>query len=362
MSSLAFKREADKLKRGLLLIAIVVGALAMFKLESCLAQEGNASDRIVTEDEGELSKRLHLPVCEWYPKDTEPKGLLLAIHGLTLHGKRYDVVGKGFAVHGFYACAPDMRGFGRCYKDEGRKYWVGNESKARVNYNKSYEEIVELAKIIKEKHPNAPLFVMGESLGTSMCIKLAAEHPELVTGMILSGPTVKMHPLMVIHPDNMAAALGALLVHPRFNMPTTSFVKNLVSNDENIVQEMLNDPLCRKGLTIKELLQTDAFVKRTISNAKKLKPDLSILVLQGSEDRCFVPRGVTKLFHEVRSSDQTLRWLHAHGHLLLETSYLTPAAIDALYAWVLQHGTNHKSELTTIKKEIFELGAKEQSE
>ncbi|HEY9733116.1 MAG TPA: alpha/beta fold hydrolase [Drouetiella sp.] len=321
-------------------------------------KESDPLARIDCVEDGPLSKRLHIPLYEWIPKDKEPDGMVLAIHGLTLHGKRYEVLGRAFAAEGFYVAAPDMRGFGRCYTDEKGEFAVEGVSKRKVDYEGSFDDIVALAKAMKAAHPGIPLFIMGESLGTTVCIKLAADHPELVSGLLLSGPTVKINPLMVLHPENMLAASWALLIHPRFNMSTSSFVKNLVSNDPDIVQEMLNDPLCRKGLTVAELLQTRRFVKKTLSNASRIKVGLPLLVIQGSEDKCMVPHAVTRLMGNVRSSDQTARWLYAHGHLLLETAYLRPATLDSIDVWIREQSPAHQQEMTAIKQEIMQVGGK----
>ncbi len=339
------------------LLSAVLSSLVLHSA-SAIAQESNPLDRIEIVQDGPLSKQLHIPLYEWRPKGTEPVGMVLAIHGLTLHGKRYEVLGRAFAAEGFYVCAPDMRGFGRCYTDDKHEFDVNGESKQKVNYEKSFSDIVALAQAMKSAHPKVPLFAMGESLGTTVCIKLAADHPELVSGLLLSGPTVKVNPLMVLHPDNMLAASFALLIHPRFNMPTTSFVKNLVSNDPDIVQEMLNDPLCRKGLTIAELMKTRGFVKHTLSNASKIRVGLPVLVIQGSEDKCMVPQAVTRLLRNIRSSDQTARWLYEHGHLLLETSYLRAATLDSIDVWIREQSPEHAQEVTAIRKEILQVGGK----
>jgi alpha-beta hydrolase superfamily lysophospholipase len=277
---------------------------------------------------------------------------------LTLHGKRFDVLGKAFAIEGFYTCAPDMRGFGRCYSDKDGVFCGDGQNRRKIDMEKSYEEIVALATKLKQKYPEMPLFAMGESLGTSFCIRLSAEHHDLVDGLILSGPTVQVHPLMFLHPSNMAAAAWALFVHPKFKMNTSGFVKNLVSNDPNIINEMLNDPLCRKSLTIADLLNTQAFVKKTLPFASKIKPDQPILVLQGSEDRCMVPEAVTRLSKQIHSADQTVRWLHAHGHLLLETAFLRPATVDALGLWVREHEPAHEQEERELSDEMEKIGAR----
>ncbi len=322
-----------------------------------LPPEADPNNRVTSVVDGPLSAQLHIPLYEWYPKDKPPTGIVIAIHGLTLHGKRYEVLGKSFAAEGFYACAFDMRGFGRCFTDTQHKFCVGDDCKQKVDPDKSYDDLVALATELRKSYPHVPLFLMGESLGTTYCIKLAAEHHELVDGLLLSGPTVQLHPLMFLHPDNLGAAGVALFWGPRFNMKTSGFVRNLVSNDPNIVQEMLNDPLCRKQMTFKDLLKVQKFVKTTLSYASKIAPDRPILILQGSEDRCMVPVAVTKLSSNIHSADQTVRWLHAHGHILLETSYLRPATVDAIDLWIREHEPEHYMQERELNKEIHELGA-----
>jgi acylglycerol lipase len=322
------------------------------------AQVADPNDLIFAVQDGKLSDELHMPLYEWYPKKTKPTALLLAIHGLTLHGNRYNIIGKAFAAYGFYACACDMRGFGRCYTDDQHKFCIGEDCKRKVNYDKSYADIVQLAKRLKEEHPNIPLFAMGESLGTSVCIRLAAEHPELVDALILSGPAVEINPRMVLQPKNFAAGLYALLIQPQFRMQTKAFVKNLVSNDPDIIAEMLDDPLCRKRLTIAELLKTNSFVSKSLKYTNKIKHNEPVLILQGSKDRCMVPDGVIRLCKNIPSSDQTLRWLDSHGHLLLETAYLRPATIGAVSDFIEDHQADHEAEAVKVQLDILKLGAK----
>lgn len=335
-------------------------ALAFQPVPPVGATESNANDKIVYVEDGEFSKALHIPTYEWLPKNEPPSGIVLAIHGLTLHGKRYEVICKAFAARGFYACAFDMRAFGRCYFDH--KFCVGKDCKNKLDLNKSYREVVQLAADIKQKYPTLPMLVVAESLGTSLAIRLASEHPEMVDGLILSAPTVKVHPLMFIHPKIIGAATFGLFEHPRWQVNTDAFVKYLVSNDPDVVEEMLEDPLCRKGLTIMELVKTGNFVRGTLAYARKMKTNEAILIIQGSEDRCMVPDAITELSRSVPSSDQTLRWLHEHGHLLLETPYLRTATVDALSDWVLQHNDNHRAITKALHSELIQLGAKSNSD
>jgi len=355
-----FMNVGYTINRTLFVIASL--AFALFFQFTLIAQSARAEeelfpDTFVAIEDGPISKEFHLPSYEWYPKDKDPVGLILAVHGLTLHAKRFEVLGRASASAGFYMCACDMRGFGRCYT-EPEKFSVGNDNKKKVDFQKSYLDLVQVATRMKKNHPSVPLFALGESMGTALCIKLAAEHPELVDGLILSGPTVKVHPLMFLHPSTMAAGAFAVFIDPKFKVSMSGFVKNLVSNDPNIVQEMLNDPLCRKQLTIKELLNAKKFADKTLPTARKLKHDEHILVIQDSHDLCMVPHAVTSLSKRIHSSDQTIRWLHANGHLLLETAYLKPATIEALSNWIEQHDAAHEAFAKHIQDEMILFGAK----
>jgi alpha-beta hydrolase superfamily lysophospholipase len=321
-------------------------------------QSVTIDEQIVSVVDGPLSDALHLPLRQFYPKNRAPVGIVLAVHGLTLHGGLYDVVGKVLAVDGFHFCAPDMRGFGRCYYDDKHKYCVGNDCKNEVDYEKTFDDLVELMKKLRQEHPGVPLFLMGESLGTAVCIRLAAEHPEMVSGLILSGPTVKVHPLMFLHPEVIAAGTVGYMTSPRFQVSMDAFVKNLISNDPDVVEEILADPLCRKSLTIKELLATKRIVNRTLHFARMIKPHESVLIVQGSEDKCLIPKAVTRLTRRVRSDDQTLRWLHAHGHLLLETAFLRPATVNSVYAWLVQQGEGKIEYCVTTLDMLRRLGNK----
>jgi alpha-beta hydrolase superfamily lysophospholipase len=320
--------------------------------------EADPNDSITYVEDGEFSRELHIPTYEWIPKTPTLNGCILAVHGLTLHGKLYQVLCKNFAAAGFYTCAFDMRGFGRCFTDPKHEFSVNGDSKKKVDYYKSYEETVRLAQLIKKRYPGLPLYLMGESLGTCMCIKIAGAHPELADGLILSGPTVEVNPLMFVHPKVIAAGTYGYFQKPRFTVNTDAFVEYLVSDDEDVVNELLEDPLCRKGLSIPELIKTRNFVAETLPYARKIKHNEPVLVIQGSRDRCMVPRAIVKLSKNVQSTDQTLRWFSSYGHLLFETIYLRPAVVDAISDWLYDHCPSHAQDSVDMQKRILKLGGK----
>ena len=48
--------------------------------------------------------------------------------------------------------------------------------------------------------------------------------------------------------------------------------------------------------------------------------------------------------------DQTMKWLYAHSHLLLETDFIRPATINALTNWFNNHSTAHLEDLKKCER------------
>lgn len=304
--------------------------------------------------DGSTYSELNIPTYEWVPFGfkSKPKGIVLMVHGLTLHGKTYDLMGKAFASANYYAVSFDMRGFGRCFKDENNKF-----SKKKVDYEESYEDMVALVKLAREKFPDTRFIAIGESLGATPCLKLAAQYPELVDGLILSGPAIVVNPKMLIHPKAVFAGLRGLVIDPKFNVNLNYFMRSLVSLDERIVSEMEDDPLVRKQLTVRDLIKTSRYVRKNVKYGQGLKPDIPLLILQGSKDNCVVPKSVVKLLNAVKSNDQTLRWMEHLSHLLLETRYIKPDTVNAINGWIEQHEEDYLKELEELDEDLKRLGA-----
>lgn len=305
-----------------------------------------------TED-GEFSKKIGIPTYEWMPVDGPPKAVIVGVHGLTLHGRRYRVLARALAINKIGFVSFDMRGFGRCNVE---KEWSSHkDDKAKVHLEKSYEELVELTKLVKAKYPDSKVVLLGESLGCTFCVRLAGEHQDLVYGIILSAPAVKVNPDMVVGAGNIRRGITAAL-SPHHIMDLHAFIHNLVSGRKQVTDEMLDDPLITKKLSLGALISTDAFVDKTAKWGKKTSDRLPILIIQGSRDECVSPKHVTDLMSNMPSVDQTLSWKGQFGHLQLETMFLRTEILEALVDWMYDHGAENKANLETFEKSIGDLG------
>ncbi|MDZ4836870.1 MAG: alpha/beta fold hydrolase [Candidatus Melainabacteria bacterium] len=313
-----------------------------------------ASKYKFTED-GEFTKKLNIPTYEWMPTAAPPRAIVIAIHGLTLHGRRYRVLARMLAANDVGVVSLDMRGFGRCRFDEKKQFSTAGDDKAKVNHEKSYEDIVQLARLVKDKYPGLKIIVMGESLGCTFCVRLGAEHPELADAMVLSAPAVRLNTKMFFGHGTAARGIKAVFT-PTHEINLHSFFEYLVSNKQLVVNEMIDDPQTVKSLSLRALLSTDKFVSKTASYGKGISEKMPILILQGSKDSCVSPKEVTKLMSAMPSSDQTLAWRSNYGHLQLETVYMRTAIIDAVINFLRDHSKENIPGLRAFQQQIIDAG------
>lgn len=307
-----------------------------------------------TED-GEYTKELGFPTYEWMCVGSKPKAIIIGVHGLTLHGRRYRVLARTLAVSGYGFIAMDMRGFGRCRWDDNNQFSTPTENRKHIAHEKSYGDIVKLAETVRRKYPDTPIVALGESLGCTFCVRLAAEHQDLVNGLILSAPAVKVNPAMYASPTDIKEGFKALLKRGH-KVSLNQFITHLVSNREDVAQEMMDDPLILKEISIKDLLATDFFVEKTAHYGKGVEPGIPVLILQAGGDKCVSPESVTKLMANMPSSNQTLAWMGSWGHLQLETSYFRSKVIDIIGDWVENRTREANAELEALEKDIDDLG------
>ncbi len=306
-------------------------------------------------EDGEFTDKLKIPTYEWMPANVPPRAIVLAVHGLTLHGRRYRVLARMLAANNVGVVALDMRGFGRCRFDDKNQFTTAGDDKKRVNHQKSYEDIVELAKLIRAKYPDRKLLVMGESLGCTFAVRMAAEHPELTDAILLSAPAVRLNSKMYIGHGTMARGAAAIF-KPGHDIGLHSFFEYLVSNRKEVADEMIDDPLIVKELSIKALLSTDKFVSKTAKWGKQVSDTMPVLILQGSRDSCVSPKKVTELMSAMPSSDQTLAWRGNYGHLQLETVYMRTTIVDAVVNFLRNHSKENIPELRAFQQQIVDAG------
>ncbi len=267
------------------------------------------------------------PTSVWHDSSQKPRAMAITVHGLVMHGGTYDALARQLVTQGFVVASPDMRGYGRWRRDNS-----GNSEAGAVDYDASYYDLVALAKKMKDENPDLSLFCVGESLGADMSLRLASMHPELVDGLVLSSPAIKRQnfvgPILTKAPN---------VLKPGAQIDIAPYIKKFASEDPQIIEGAMRDPLVRKKLSAREIWRSLNVFKATLAYARQVPSSIPVLVIQGSQDRVVKSNAVVALLGTLKSSDQTVRWFSNRGHLLLETDYVRPDTMQIVTGWLKEH-------------------------
>jgi alpha-beta hydrolase superfamily lysophospholipase len=132
-------------------------------------------DRFVAQD----GTRLGLTV---WPAEglAEPSAVIVALHGMNDYAEAFTLAAPIWAAEGVTTYAFDQRGFGRSPQ---RGVWGGTELMV--------EDLRTLTRLVRERHPQATLTVVGESMGGAVSIvAFGSERPPDADRLVLIAPAV----------------------------------------------------------------------------------------------------------------------------------------------------------------------------
>jgi len=119
-----------------------------------------------------------LPLRQWQPK-TAPQAVLIALHGFNDYSRFIDSAASWWSQRGIVVYAYDQRGFGASWH-HGR--WPADSALAG--------DAAAFVELIHQRHPQLPVYLLGESMGAAVALQAMAETELKVDGVILSAPAV----------------------------------------------------------------------------------------------------------------------------------------------------------------------------
>lgn len=299
--------------------------LVLTQLQLPLAMAGNELEVKVVDN---LSSELGIPVYSWASRrQEETEAVIVAIHGATLHARSYTTISRQLANEGYAVFAADMRGFGSWYKGHDDP----EDASRRILYRPSEADLRSLLSKLRQLYPNKPIFLMGESVGANMAIRLLAADGNCADGMILSSPGIKQR--FFIGPTVIMQFL-TVMIKPGSQLSVSPILRSRISDDPRITSERVNDPLARNKMNVGELFKTRWFNKESLKLLPQIPERIPVLVLEGTDDKLFDSHDIEKLMAQLNSNDKTLHWLQGKGHIHLETVYLKPEVIGVINDWL----------------------------
>jgi alpha-beta hydrolase superfamily lysophospholipase len=329
-------------------------------------------------------------VYRWADPEVKPRAVAVIVHGLTMHGLVYDAFARHLAKLGIIVYAPDLRGYGRWYKEvatfdnativhtdpaflvsapdfpQDSSIQQGStfcqpmqnrktpELRSEIDYDKSRADLLELVTALKNEHPDLPLYCMGESMGAGFAMYAAAEKPDCVDGLILSSPAIKRRLHLF---SRVALDVSKGFASPKKELDLSRYIRCFASRDNQVIDEVLSDPLVRKRMSLVDLLKTLQAIRPNLKYAERIGANTPVLIIQGKDDQILRADAVMQLMAHLNTSDDTVRWFKHKGHLILETAYLQPDAdaLNTIDTWIerVLHNS-HYSLPISVSYEIHE--------
>lgn len=277
--------------------------------------------------DSKVGEELNLPVYEWVDDSVPQKGIIVAIHGLTFYADAYDKLARHLASEGFRFYACDLRGFGR-WKTDSKKFGGDDQ----VHFTQSKDDLTRLAKQLRAENPGARMIVLGESLGANYALwSMSEEGGQLFDGAIVFAPGVKTR----IHPKpRMAVDFFHGLRHPNKPMNLEPYITPYLSNDRQVTQTCLKDPLICKELSPIELIKVALTNKESIQKVKNIPADKPIMIVAGDEDAVFKTSAINKWARRIGSDNVSIHELPNKGHLMLESQDVDMGVVGIVDDWL----------------------------
>ncbi len=154
---------------------------AVFLLAACAPQTQTVGtpyrSAALTSETFIMTDAARLPLRVWASQ--QPSSVIVGVHGFNDYSRAFEMPGSWFAERGATVYAYDQRGFGEA---TGRGKWAGGEVMV--------EDLRTVVALLRTRHPQIPLFVIGTSMGGAVTIAAAGEGKLIADGVILVAPAV----------------------------------------------------------------------------------------------------------------------------------------------------------------------------
>ena len=290
---------------GMLLIVIAALALA-----SCASPRRSAIAPCLLEDSWRSFDGKVMPFQKW--GTGQPRAVVIAVHGLSGAASDFWPPGEHLAAAGIHLYAYDLRGQGRDPKPSER----GHIRRTRL----WRQDLQTFATLLQERHPHAPQFWMGESLGSLIVLHTATTQPlqPALAGIILSSPVAGLrNPLP-------AGKRWQLELAARFLPRKRVTLGGLAGVDESTIQvtsstthggQMAVTPHHVSSFSTRLLSEMGQWMDATPNAARQMP--LPLLMLASPNDVVSSAAQIETLFGHFRSDSKSLRWYPRSHHLLM---------------------------------------------
>jgi alpha-beta hydrolase superfamily lysophospholipase len=279
---------------------------------------------VLRSDHALMADGYRLPLHHW--RSGEPADLVvLGVHGFGDYGNGFAALASALVGTGNTAVyAYDQRGFGAT---ERVGIWPGGDTLV--------DDLRVLAALLREHHPDRPLYVVGESMGGAVVLRALTEEPGLdADGAVLLAPAVWGPGAM---PWYQRLGLWIMLrVAPgaTFSGDSVAHLGIRMTDDPEVLHALREDPLVQRRARIDTLHGLGVLMGEALNHPPEFTQPT--LVLYGLNDQVVPPGPVCEWFNRLAQSGREPPGivLYPEGYHLL-TRYLQAAhTLEDIAAWL----------------------------
>lgn len=262
---------------------------------------------------------IHTLVGRIYIPDSDIKGVVHIVHGMTEHINRYDHFLSALAENGFVAFGYDNLGHGKTAKDDSELGFIASKDGWKYLVN----DVKAATLSVKQIYPDKPFYLFGHSMGSFIVRLAAASFGDLYEKLIICGTGGK-NPLSTIGLA-LTSVLKALkgeryISKTVLNMAFGAYNRKFegkskydwLTKDKTIIEKYANDKYCTFSFTVSAM--HDLITLNSVCNKKnwykEISKTLPILLISGEDDPVGnYGKGVTQVFNDLKNSgaDATIK-------------------------------------------------------
>ncbi len=245
-----------------------------------------------------------LPLKSWQPTKNS-HSVIIALHGFNDYSHFFHHAGQYFSQHKTLSYAYDQRGFGA---SATRGLWAGVET-----YR---SDLVSFIRLVKNRHPTLPLYLLGESMGGAIIISTLAQTSSLpINGIILAAPAVWSRQAM---PWYQTALLWTLSHTIPWMTLSGSNLGIKPSDNIDMLIALGRDPLMIKETRVESIYGLTNLMDHALSSAENIS--VNTLFLYGEKDEIIPKEPIYQFIQKLtaNTANQHLIALYKDGyHMLL---------------------------------------------
>ena len=268
-------------------------------------------------------KQTEAPGWVWLDPSAKFKCILICVHGLGLHHRAFESFAKRVAPEGIMTIAFDVHGFGTFVEANGME---------TLSMEECVSDLTNIFSMLRRDCPDSPMFLLGESMGGALALRIMAESPELFNGLICSVPSGDRYKSF-----GTKIRIGADFIKNKSKPVAvgTGVIERATSNEE-LRHNWAHDPSSRLSLSPKELLNFQRFMNENPEHAKKIK-DRPVIIFQGHDDKLVKERGTLDLFEALSTPDKSIVLLGGTEHLIFEAGQFKDDLTLGVLGWMSAH-------------------------